>query len=146
MSKYKSYCIPSDFLDYIQSVNNTLIIVNSGPSTVKTGRWLSIFQTAKNIEYFILFPYRKLSVCLTLKNFLSKVENLLLKIGNEYKIYQPKAVIFMHYNIFIRYRWCTYSEFLSIYGDNPRLNDFLVQNTLPYLYNINFSAVRVKYF
>jgi len=36
---------------------------------------------------------------ITLKNFLSKVENTLLKIGREHKIYQPKAVLFVHYYI-----------------------------------------------
>ena len=33
------------------------------------------------------------------KTFLNKVKNLLLKIGSEYKIYQPKAMVFMHYYI-----------------------------------------------
>ena len=53
MSKYKIYSIPLDFLEHIQSVNKTLIIVNSSPSTVKTGQWLCIFQTTKNIEFFL---------------------------------------------------------------------------------------------
>ena len=59
MSKYKSDCIASDFLGHIQSFNNTLIIVSSSPSTVKTGHWPCIFQTAKNIEVFDLLglPY-----------------------------------------------------------------------------------------
>ena len=52
MSKYKPYCRPSDFLEKVQRVNNTIIIVNSGPSTLKTGHWLCIFETAKNIEFF----------------------------------------------------------------------------------------------
>jgi hypothetical protein len=51
MSKYKSYCIPSEFPEKILSVNNTLVIVNSSPSSVKTGHWLCILQTAKNIEF-----------------------------------------------------------------------------------------------
>ena len=33
-----------------------------------------------------------------------------------------------------------------MYGDNPQLNDLLVENTLSYLYNINFSTLRVKSF
>ena len=52
MSKYKSYCISSAFLYHFQSANNTLIVVNSGPSSVKTERWLGIFQTAKKTEFF----------------------------------------------------------------------------------------------
>ena len=35
---------------------------------------------------------------------------------------------------------------MSIDDENPRLKDFLVENTLSYLYNINSSAVRVKSF
>ena len=49
----------------------------------------------------------------------------------------------LHFISMSRY---TGSGFLSIYGDNPRLNDLLVENTLSYLCNINFSALRVKYF
>ena len=96
ISKYKSYCELSDFLEHIQSFNNTLIIVNSSPSTVNLGHWLYIFQTAKNIR---LFSSSWHSV-LALKTFLSKVKNLLFKIGSQYKIYQPKVVVFMHYYIF----------------------------------------------
>jgi len=33
-------------------------------------------------------------------------------------------------------------EFLTIYVDISRLNDFLVENTLSYVYNIDFSALR----
>ena len=36
ISKYKSYCTPSDFVNHIQRVDNTLIIVNSSPSNLKT--------------------------------------------------------------------------------------------------------------
>jgi hypothetical protein len=52
MSQYKSYCIPSDLIEKIISVNNTLTIVNSSSSSVGTGHWLCIFQTAKSIEFF----------------------------------------------------------------------------------------------
>ena len=38
----------------------------------------------------------------------------------------------------------TYSEFLSIYGDNSRMNDFLVDNASSHLCNINFSALGLK--
>ena len=44
-----------------------------------------------------------------------------------------------------RCRGYTYNEFLNIYVDNPHLNDFLVENTLSYLYNINFSVIQIKF-
>ena len=95
-SEHKSYCISSVFLDRIQNVNNTFIIVNISQSTVKTGHWLYIFQTVKNIEFWILFAYLMQSTRLTSRNFLKKVKNLILKKGSEYMIYQPKASVFMH--------------------------------------------------
>ena len=52
MSKYKTYLIPSDFLEHIHNASDTISIANSSPSTVKTGYWLCIFQTAKNIDFF----------------------------------------------------------------------------------------------
>ena len=125
-----------------------LSFVNSSQLTVKTRHWLCIFQTVKNI-FFILLASSIHSTRFILKTFLGKVKNLLFKIGSEYKIYQLKAVVFTHYiflDFFFRCCGYTYGEFLGIYGDNPRLNDFLVENTLSYLYNINFSALKVKCF
>ena len=79
MLKYKYYCISSDFLDHIQSVNN-IRIINSSPLTIKT-------------IYFL--P--------TIKNFLEQSGNLLFKIGSKDKIYQPKPVVFMNYYILFFY-------------------------------------------
>ena len=39
-----------------------------------------------------------------------------------------------------------YCEFLSIYIDNPRLDVFIVENTLFYLYNMDFRALKWKWF
>ena len=60
-------------------------------SIVNTVYWLGIFETATNIEFFEHYTR------LTSKTSLSKVKHLLCKIGCEYKIYQPKDVVFMHY-------------------------------------------------
>ena len=43
-------------------------------------------------------------------------------------------------------RGCTYSKFLSKYGEKPRLNHLPVRNTLSYLYDLNIKALRVKCF
>ena len=135
--KYKSYCIPSDFLEHIQSVNNTLIIVNSKLSTVKTGNWLS-FKQWRILNFFIFLAYLMPSKHLTLKTSLRKVENLLFKSGSEYEIS----------NIIISYLFDVADiptvNFLVFYGGNRWLNDCIVENTLFYLYNINFSALRGK--
>ena len=39
-----------------------------------------------------------------------------------------------------------FSYIVCIYVDNPLLNEFIVENTLSYLYNIGFSALRIKCF
>ena len=54
VSKYKSYCVPSYFLELIHSASNAIIITNSSPSTVQMGHWLCIFQIAKNREILML--------------------------------------------------------------------------------------------
>ena len=43
-----------------------------------------------------------------------------------------------------RCRGYTYKQFLNIYVDLPRLNDFLVENILTSVFNIDFSALRIK--
>ena len=147
MSKYKSYCIPSDFLEHIQHVDNTLIIVNSSPSSVKTGHWLCIFQTRSNIEFFdpLGLPYTFYTP--HIKNFLEQSGKSIIQNRKRVQDLSTKSCGFHALLYFIfRSRGHTYMEFIKIYGDNPRLNDFLVENTLSYLYNINFGALKVKCF
>ena len=68
---------------------------------LQLGQWLCIIQTANNNELSVFLSYRVLFTCLTFKNFFSKVKNLLFKIGNEYKFYQPKAAGSVHYYILL---------------------------------------------
>jgi len=56
MFKYKFYCIPSDFLEKIISINNTLTVANSSPLNVKTGHRLWIFHIAKNTVFGSSWP------------------------------------------------------------------------------------------
>ena len=95
MSKYKSYFISLELLDHIQIIN-TFIIFNIRLSIVKTMFWLCIFQTTTNIKFFdpLGLPYAFYTA--RLKTFLNKVVNLLVKMGSEYRIYQPKTLDFMH--------------------------------------------------
>ena len=62
------------------------------------------------------------------KTSLKELGNQIFKIGSEYKIYQPKAFVFMHYHIFFRCRNYTYNEYLKIYIDNPRFYEFIIEN------------------
>ena len=59
------------------------------------GHWQYIVQTAKNNEFFSSWP----TLCFYMPHIrkMRKVEILLFKIGSKYKIYQPKAVVFMDY-------------------------------------------------
>ena len=126
--KHKSYCIPSDFLEHIQSFNHTHIIVNSSPSTVKTGRWLSIFQTGKNIEFInpIALPYTF---------YMTLIKNLCWAKGKIYywkldtsTIYKTKNCGFhtLLYFIFlmswIHLRWI--SQYLSTQSSIERLSSW----------------------
>ena len=86
MSKYKSFCLASGFLDNILSVNNILIIVNNS----------SFFIQQRILNFLILLAYRIHSTYLTLKTFFGKVENLLFKIGSKYKIHKLKVAVFNH--------------------------------------------------
>ena len=147
MSKYKSYCIPSDFLQYIHTVNKTIIIVNSSPSTVQTGHWLCIYQTAKNIEFFdpLGLPYAFYTP--HIKNYLEGSGKTIIQNRMRVQDLSTKSCGFHALLYFIfRCRDYTFSEFLNIYVHSPRLNDFLVENTLSDLYSIDFSALRIKCF
>jgi hypothetical protein len=146
MSKYKSYCIPSDFLQHIQHAYNILIIVNSSPSTVKTEHWLCIFPTRKNIEYSdpLGLPYTFYTP--HIKNFLEQSGKSIIENWKRVQDLSTKSCDFhaLLYLIFRR-RGHTYMKFLRIYCEIPRLNDFLVKNTISYIYNINFRTLKVKY-
>ena len=145
MSQYKSYCLPSDFLGKIQSVNNTLIIVNSSPSTVLTGHWLCIFQTMKTIEFFdpLGLPYTFYTPHIS--NYIESSGKTIIQNRKRVQDLTTKSCGFHALLYFVfRCRGYTYKQFLHIYVDNPRLNDFLVENILSDLYGIDFSALRVK--
>ena len=146
MYKYKSHCIPSGFLDYILSVNNIFIMFNSSPTTAKTGHWLCIFETAKKTKFWSSWP----TVCILHASH----QKLSWDKG---KIYYSKLEVSTR---FINQKlWCSYtiiiyfpshrytcSGFLSIYVVNSRLNDFLVEHSFSYLYNIDFSHLKGKCF
>ena len=148
MSKYKSYCLPSDFLDKIQGGTHTIIIVNSSPSNIRnTGHWLCIFQTTKTIEFFdpLGFPYTFYGV--HIKTYIESSGKPIIQNRKRVQDLSTKSCGFHALLYFVfRCRGYTYKQFLNIYVDNPRLNDFMVENILSDLYNIDFSALRVKCF
>jgi len=145
MSQYKSYCIPSDFIEKIPSVNNTLIIVNSSPSTLKTGHWLCIFQTAKNIEFFDPLGLSYKFYVPYISNFIESSGKTIIQNQRRVQDLTTKTCGFHALLFFMfRCRGYTYKQFLNIYVDLPQLNDFLVENILTSVFNIDFSALRIK--
>ena len=128
MSKYKSYCTPtpSDFLEKNQSVINTLIIVNSIPSNVKTGHWLCIFQTAKNIECFDPLGLPSFYT-LYINSFIESSGKTIIQNQKIVQDLTTKSPGFNALLCFIfRCRGYTYNEILNTYIDNHRFNSFLV--------------------
>ena len=113
MSKYKSYCIPSDFFENIQSVDNSIMIINSSPSTIKTGFGCASFKQRGIFNFFMLLVYYMLSTCLTLNIFWSKVKkNLLLKMKRVKDLSTKRSGFHaVSYSIF-QCRGYTYSKFL----------------------------------
>ena len=74
-------------------------------SIVKSFHLLGIFQTATNIEFFDPLRLTYALPRLTSKTSLSKVKHLLCKIGFEYKIYQPKAVVLCTIILYFAMSW-----------------------------------------
>ena len=81
----------------IYPYKNTLIIVISSTITLKTG--YTSFKQRKILKFSIFFANRMVFTRLTLKTFLSKVENLLFQVKSEYNICQPRVVVFIYYFI-----------------------------------------------
>jgi hypothetical protein len=145
MPQYRSYCIPSDFIEKMSSVNNTLIIVNSSPSTLKTGHWLFIFKTVKNIEVFDPLGLSYKFYTPHTNNFFESSGKTIIQHQRKVHYLTTKTCGFHALLFFMfRSRGNTYKQFLSIYVDFPRLNDFLVENMLSKVFNIDFSALRTK--
>ena len=144
MPKYRTYCIPSDFFEHIQNTGNSTMIVNSCQSTLKTGNWLCIFQTAKNIGFFDRFGLQCTSYTPQIKNFIEQSRKFIIQNWMRVQDLSTKSSGFHEPLYFIRILF--YCIFLSSFVDNTRLNDFIVENTLSYLYNIDFRALRINCF
>ena len=76
------------------------------------------------------------------------LQRFLDQIGSDYKIYRPKVVVFRQYYIlfFDVVAILNFSLIFHIYVDNPRLIDFIVENTLSFQYSSNSSAQKIKCF
>ena len=97
---------------------------------------------------------RKINVKYTWQVMYWQVRSLAMHFSNskEYRIFDPFGLQYAFYtppiNSFIENSGKTFiksnNEFLNIYVDNPRLKNFLAKNKPSYLYNIDFSALRIK--
>ena len=131
----------------IESANNTIIIVDSSPSSIKTGNWLYIFQTSKTIEFFSPLGLSYTFYTSHINNYIESSEKTIIQNQKKVQDLTTKSCGFNTPLYFaFRCRGYTYKQFLNIYVDNSRLNDFIVENILSDLYDIDFSALRIKCF
>lgn len=144
ISKFQFYCLPSDFLHDIPNETNTVIIVNSATSDVKNGHWLCIYPQKECTEFFDPLGFSYTLYTPDIKKFLEDRRVRIVQNSKQVQDYSTKSCGFHAILYFIfRCRGYSFKEFLHIYSDLPVYNDFLVENILTYMYNVDFSALRL---
>lgn len=140
--QYKSFCLPSDFLDRLTFTSfPTIIVVNTSPSRLLFGHWIGLLvMSRKTIEVFDTYG-RNYSEWKNIGQFVDRFE---IVTQNRRKIQNTMTMACgFHVLVFIllRLRRYSFQSIVNIFTPNSLWNDFLSENIIVKFFNVDFKAL-----